>query len=48
MYLKINDTKSAFDKFFEVTKLNENCGRALLALGAILQVCHPDFKSTTV
>lgn len=43
LYLKVNDTKNAFDKLFEVTKLNENCGRALIALGAILQVCNYRF-----
>lgn len=39
LYLKINDTKSAFDKLFDVTKLRSaNCSRAHIALGAILQV----------
>lgn len=38
LYLRINDTKGAFDKLFEVTKLHENCSKALLALGSILQV----------
>ncbi|XP_031616366.1 Bardet-Biedl syndrome 4 protein homolog [Contarinia nasturtii] len=37
LYLRINDTKGAFDKLFEVTKLHENCPKALLALGSILQ-----------
>lgn len=40
LYLRINDTKSAFDKLFEVTKTYGNCSKALLALGSILQVCH--------
>lgn len=39
LYLRINDTKGAFDKLFEVTKSHENCSKALLALGSILQVC---------
>lgn len=38
LYLRINDTKGAFDKLFEVTKSHENCSKALLALGSILQV----------
>lgn len=38
LYLRINDTKSAFDKLYEVTAHNENCSQAYLALGAILQV----------
>lgn len=38
LYLRINDTKGAFDKLFEVTKSDENCSKALLALGSILQV----------
>lgn len=38
LYLRVNDTKGAFDKLFEVTKLHENCSKALLALGSILQV----------
>lgn len=40
LYLRINDTKGAFDKLFEVTKAHENCSKALLALGSILQVLH--------
>lgn len=40
LYLRINDTKGAFDKLFEVTKTDENCSKALLALGSILQVRH--------
>lgn len=40
LYLRINDTKGAFDKLFEVTKSHENCSKALLALGSILQVLH--------
>lgn len=38
LYLRINDTKSAFDKLYEVTTHYENCSKAYLALGAILQV----------
>lgn len=38
LYLRINDTKGAFDKLFEVTKSHENCSKAFLALGSILQV----------
>lgn len=38
LYLRVNNTKGAFDKFFEVTKLNANESKALLALGSILQV----------
>lgn len=38
MYLKINDSKSAFERLFDVTKLNERYAKALIALGAILQV----------
>lgn len=38
LYLRINDTKNAYDKLFEVTTHHENCSRAYLALGAILQV----------
>lgn len=38
LYLRINDTKGAFDKLFDVTKSHENCSKALLALGSILQV----------
>lgn len=38
MYLKINDSKSAFERLFDVTKLNERYAKALVALGAILQV----------
>lgn len=41
LYLRINDTKGAFDKLFEVTKSDENCSKALLALGSILQVRFP-------
>ncbi|KAG4066995.1 hypothetical protein HA402_007743 [Bradysia odoriphaga] len=37
LYLKVNDTKSAFDKLFQATKLDENCTKAIMALGAILQ-----------
>lgn len=37
LYLKINDTHSAFDKLLHVTKLNEKCAKAVIALGAILQ-----------
>lgn len=48
LYLRINDTKSAFDKLYEVTAHHENCSKAYLALGAILQVnlarpCFPSF-----
>lgn len=38
LYLKVNDTKGAFDKLFEVTRKYEYCPKAMLALGAILQV----------
>lgn len=38
LYLRINDNKKAFDKLFEVIKSYENCSKALLALGSILQV----------
>lgn len=38
LYLKINDSKSAFERLFDVTKLNERYAKALIALGAILQV----------
>lgn len=40
LYLKVNDTKHAFDKLFDVTKINgkHDCSKALIALGAILQV----------
>lgn len=41
LYLRVNNTKGAFDKFFEVTKLNPNDSKALLALGSILQVYIP-------
>lgn len=42
MYLKINDSKMAFERLFDVTKLNERYSKALIALGAILQVIHLD------
>lgn len=53
LYLRINDTKGAFDKLFEVTKSHENCSKALLALGSILQVLttmktHPSYEITTL
>lgn len=38
LYLKVNDTKSAFDKLFDATNLDEKCAKAIMALGAILQV----------
>lgn len=44
LYLKINDSKSAFERLFDVTKLNERYAKALIALGAILQV----IKSTPI
>lgn len=43
LYLKVNDTKSAFDKLFQATNLDGNCTKAIMALGAILQVSL-DFK----
>lgn len=46
LYLRINDTKGAFDKLFEVTKSHENCSKALLALGSILQVLDTHLSST--
>lgn len=45
LYLRINDTKGAFDKLFEVTRSDENCSKALLALGSILQVGNDLFSS---
>lgn len=38
LYLKVNDTKNAFEKLFDATKLDGNCYKAIMALGAILQV----------
>ncbi len=38
LYLKVNDSKSAFEKLFQATSLNDNCTKAIMALGAILQV----------
>ncbi|KAJ6644549.1 Bardet-Biedl syndrome 4 protein like, partial [Pseudolycoriella hygida] len=37
LYLKVNDTKSAFDKLFDATNLDERCTKAIMALGAIQQ-----------
>lgn len=37
LYLRIGDTKNAFDKLFDVTKSEPNNSKALLALGSILQ-----------
>lgn len=54
LYLRINDPQSALEKLLDVTKIDEDCNKALMALGAILQVfltfnfCFPSLVSPTM
>lgn len=48
LYLRINDINGAFDKLFEVTKTHENCSKALLALGSILQVSNYYYQQSYI
>jgi len=40
LYLKINDPQSAFDKLQEAIEIDRTHSKALIALGAVLQVTY--------
>lgn len=40
LYMDLGDHQKAFEKFGTALALDPTCARALLAVGALMQVCH--------